>query len=140
MKQPQNPERYRATVERFCDGDTCICLVELGLDTFRRERVRLVDLDSWELGTPDDARARRAGQLLTERLAGQPVSLVLNTRGRDRYGRLRARLYRAGENIAEEAIRLGVAWRATRGTDRTRFGAAPPPDELAPPPQGNSPC
>lgn len=109
---------YPATVERFCDGDTCIVMIDLGFDIFIRRRLRLIDLDSWELGSEHDAKARAVAATLSHVYANAQVTLRLVTRHPDRFGRLRGRLFRGPENLADKIISAGFAWASLRGPAR----------------------
>lgn len=41
--------RYRATVRKIVDGDTCECLLDLGDRTYRVRRIRILGFDAPEL-------------------------------------------------------------------------------------------
>ena len=127
------PTRFPALVERFCDGDTCIVTLDLGFDVSIRRRVRLIDLDSWELGSEHDAKARMVADALTTRYHGHAMTLSMVTRHPDRFGRLRGRLFRGQENIAAEIIALGFAWDSLRGPTRRDHDCGLPGNPLRQP-------
>jgi endonuclease YncB( thermonuclease family) len=77
---------YHAQVERVIDGDTLVCLVDLGFGTFRRETFRLLGLDAPELATPEGERAKA---FVEEWIAtnGRQVVVVTVRDKREKYGR-----------------------------------------------------
>ena len=82
------------------DGDT----IQIG-----RERVRLVQIDTPEIGTCYAEQARRFTQRFIE--AEGEVKLVKDTRldNRDTYGRALRYLIKAGRNLNLELVRKGYA-------------------------------
>ncbi len=86
------------------DGDTVTVL-----ENKRTLRVRLTDIDAPELGQPYGKRAKGS---LSGLCFSKPAELEI--RGRDRYGRLLARLKCAGVDANAEQVRRGLAWVYTR--------------------------
>jgi micrococcal nuclease len=96
-------------VTRVVDGDTIH--VRLG---GRDERVRYIGVDTPESvkpGTPVQCFAKRASAYNERLVEGQTVRLVLDAEHRDRYGRLLAYVYRAGDGLFVNAalVRGGYA-------------------------------
>jgi micrococcal nuclease len=96
-------------VVRVVDGDTI--RVRLG---DRTERVRYIGIDTPESvkpGTPVQCYAKRAAAANAALVAGQRVRLVGDVEHRDRYGRLLAYVYRAGDGAFVNAalVRDGYA-------------------------------
>jgi micrococcal nuclease len=86
-----------ARVVRVVDGDTI--RVSLG---GRQERVRLIGVDTPESVKPDtpvQCFARKAAAFTHRLLDGRRVRLVGDVEARDRYGRLLAYVYRAGDGL-----------------------------------------
>jgi micrococcal nuclease len=89
-------------VVRVVDGDTI--RVRLG---DRTERVRYIGVDTPESvkpGTPVQCYAKRAAAANAALVAGQRVRLVGDVEHRDRYGRLLAYVYRAGDGAFVNAL------------------------------------
>jgi micrococcal nuclease len=89
-------------VVRVVDGDTI--RVRLG---DRTERVRYIGIDTPESvkpGTPVQCYAKRASAANEALVAGQRVRLVGDVEHRDRYGRLLAYVYRAGDGAFVNAL------------------------------------
>ena len=42
---------YHATVDRVVDGDTVDALIDLGFDTHKKVRIRMMGMDAWESRT-----------------------------------------------------------------------------------------
>ena len=42
---------YHATVDRVVDGDTVDALIDLGFDTWKKVRIRMMGMDAWESRT-----------------------------------------------------------------------------------------
>ena len=96
-------------VTRVVDGDTIH--VELaGVE----ETLRYIGVDTPESvkpGTPVQCFAKRAGAYNERLIEGRTVRLVLDAEHRDRYGRLLAYVYRAGDGLFVNAalVRGGYA-------------------------------
>lgn len=86
------------------DGDTLTVL-----ENKVQLRVRLTDIDAPELGQTFGKRSRKA---LSDLCFGKPAELQI--RGRDRYGRVLARLKCDGVDANAEQVRGGYAWVFTR--------------------------
>jgi len=93
---------------RVIDGDSLVCA---------GERVRLAGIDAPELRGMcryERRLAERARAALEAAVDGQDVVLV--GEGRDRYGRLLARVYVAGRDVGAALVAEGLArkWRGRR--------------------------
>lgn len=102
-------DTVRARVVRAGDGDTIDVLIGS-----RRERVRLVGVDTPELGDTDPktrALAKEAHAFTERALVGVEVELVADPRGddRDKYGRLLRYVLVGGRNHNEALVREGYA-------------------------------
>jgi micrococcal nuclease len=96
-------------VVRVVDGDTIL----VALDG-RRERVRYIGVDTPETVKPDtpvQCFGQRASAYNHALLDGRSVRLVGDAEARDRYGRLLAYVYRAGDGLFVNAalVRGGYA-------------------------------
>ena len=69
---------YRATCKRVVDGDTLDLSIDLGLSTFRSERVRLYGIDTPETyGVKKDSEEYKAGLKSKQRVADLVTSRSL---------------------------------------------------------------
>ena len=98
-----------ATVTRVVDGDTVVARIG-----GRSERVRYIGMDTPEdvkPGTPVQCYSRAAAAENRRLVAGRRVRLVQDAEARDRYGRLLAYVYRAGDGLFVNAalVRGGYA-------------------------------
>ena len=50
---------YHATVERVVDGDTVDALIDLGFDTWKKVRIRMMGMDAWESRTRDKEEKKK---------------------------------------------------------------------------------
>ena len=82
------------------DGDTLTVLVERN-----QIRVRLVDIDAPEKAQPFGSRSR---QSLSTMCVGR--SAVVNSRGKDRFGRTLGQVSCSGIDANAEQVRRGMAW------------------------------
>lgn len=112
---------YKATVERWIDGDTVDVTIDLGFDTLRRERLRLEGINTPEIHSPDQLERERAikAQLRASELCPNGSVIIVKTKKADtkeKYGRWLGEVYclYAGnsESLADILIRegLGVAY------------------------------
>jgi endonuclease YncB( thermonuclease family) len=96
------------------DGDTISVMLH-----GRAERVRLEGIDCPERGQGYSKQAKRR---TAELVYGK--SVTLRTVGRDRYGRLIARVYAGDIDISLTLVREGYAWHFTRYSDDPQLAAA----------------
>ena len=116
-------------VVRVVDGDTI--RVDVG---GRAERVRYIGVDTPESvkpGSPVECFGKEAARFNARLVAGRRVRLVRDAEERDRYGRLLAYVYRAGDGLFVNArlVRDGYATTLTippnvRFAERFRHQAA----------------
>jgi micrococcal nuclease len=97
-------------VVRVVDGDT----IRVALAGGRVERVRYIGIDTPESVKPDtpvQCYAHRAATENARLVGGRRVRLVLDVEARDRFGRLLAYVYRAGDGLFVNAdlVRGGFA-------------------------------
>jgi len=121
------PGLYRAACVRVIDGDTFEALVDLGMRTLQRVKIRLTDIDTPALKDPDPLRAaagkeaaHRLGEILPALAFGTwPVRLAV--RGPDPHDRWVAEVWVATEdgerNVQETLLAEGLAtpWPKGRG-------------------------
>lgn len=96
---------------RAMDGDTILVLLDLGYGVHIEKRIRLACVESWELGTEHDAKAKEAASWIERFCSGHRLTIHPCQGGPDKYGRLRARVLRGETDLAEALISSGRAWR-----------------------------
>jgi endonuclease YncB( thermonuclease family) len=74
---------FKATVERIVDADTMLVHVDLGFDTWTRQRLRFRGIDTPELSTADGQRAKR---FIESRIKPSDF-VVIKTHKSDKYDR-----------------------------------------------------
>jgi endonuclease YncB( thermonuclease family) len=96
------------------------CVVDGDTFWFRRQKIRVADIDAPELSPPQCASERRKGEAAKQRLmtllnAG-PFSLSIGVRAEDRYGRKLRIVTREGRSLGEVLVDEGLArrWDGTR--------------------------
>jgi hypothetical protein len=114
VKTPSAPKSFPARIVRFADADTVILLIDLGFGVRIERPVRLTAIESWELDSPDGARALLARDQLNQRYATLPVRLIAHTRGPDRFGRIRGDVLLDGKLLSAHIVTLGLAWPSKR--------------------------
>lgn len=114
MKIHRDPELRRAVFWRARDGDTVVVLLHIGLDVWRETAIRLVGIESWELGSENDERANNAAMIQNAAHTLKLCYVRASRRGLDRYGRLRGDVIIDGRSLAEINVNVGIAWRADR--------------------------
>ena len=100
--------KYKTKVVRWVDGDTLLCLIDLGFYTFKEERLRLARIDTPELRGEEKEKGKEVKKIVTDRY---PVGteLLIESKKRDRYGRFIAEIYYGDENVNQWLIDNGHA-------------------------------
>ena len=81
---------YKAMLDRVVDGDTVDALVDLGFDTWKKVRIRMVGMDAWESRTRDLEEKKKglaAKARLNEFLENSDGEFILISHGVGKYGR-----------------------------------------------------
>ena len=99
-----NQPCFAAKVVGVSDGDT-VTLLTQGNAGPSQVRTRLTEIDAPEQRQPWGTRSRQA---LANKVFGQQV--LVASSGKDRYGRLLARLHIGNRDINREMVRDGHAW------------------------------
>ena len=110
---------YRARVTRVIDGDTVDADIDLGFNQFKRDRIRLMGIDTPESRTRnrDEKRLGLAAKArLKELVAAAPVvkgkkQIFLQTskEGKGKFGRILGTLWINGADVCAVLIREGHA-------------------------------
>ena len=82
--------KYNAKLERVVDGDTVDALVDLGFDTWKKVRIRMMGMNAPESRTRDleeKARGLAAKDRLIELLGYWNGNFILQSHGVGKYGR-----------------------------------------------------
>ena len=125
---------FRVTeINRVLDGDTIDLLIDLGLDLYKKERVRIAGVDTPEKRTRD-LEEKALGidatnwlkKKLEDTIAGDGDELSIRTElvgGMGKYGRLLGWLYINEDTISlnEQMITEGYAWEYDGGTKQKDF-------------------
>ena len=125
---------FRVTeINRVLDGDTIDVTIDLGLDLFKKERVRVAGVDTPEKRTRD-LEEKELGidatnwlkKKLEDTIAGDGDELTIRTElvgGMGKYGRLLGWLYINEETVSlnEQMIEEGYAWAYDGGTKQKDF-------------------
>jgi len=102
--------RYNARIDRVVDGDTVDALVDLGFDTWKKVRIRMMGINTPESRTRDLEEKKRglaAKDRLIE-LLGEG-NFTLQSHGVGKYGRCLGELFVEDININQQLITEGHA-------------------------------
>jgi len=102
--------RYNARIDRVVDGDTVDALVDLGFDTWKKVRIRMMGINTPESRTRDLEEKKRglaAKDRLIE-LLGEG-NFILQSHGVGKYGRCLGELFVEDININQQLITEGHA-------------------------------
>lgn len=107
---------YNATCTRVVDGDTLDLMIDLGLNTFKKERVRLLGIDTAEIyGVKKDSEEYQKGMKSKARVEELVLNknLIVNTvrDKKGKYGRYLAYVCVDGQDVGEMLIKEGLAKR-----------------------------
>lgn len=100
--------RYKTKVIRWVDGDTLLCLIDLGFYTHKEERLRLARIDTPELRGAEKEEGKRVQKVVTERYPPDTI-LMIESKKRDSYGRFIAEIFHGDENVNQWLIDSGNA-------------------------------
>ena len=89
---------YKAFVEEVIDGDTLWCQIELGFNSFTRQKLRLRSIDCAEVTTPEGQKAKA----FVKRILGRCAFIIVKTNKSDLYDRYLADIFYA-ENEKDPA-------------------------------------
>jgi micrococcal nuclease len=87
---------YHATVDRVVDGDTVDALIDLGFDTWKKVRIRMMGMDAWESRTQNKEEKKKglaAKARLIEILEDNKNKFILVSHGVGKYGRCLGEIY-----------------------------------------------
>ncbi len=103
---------YNAKCLRVVDGDTVDATVDLGFDTWKKIRIRLVGINTPESRTRDleeKARGLAAKNFLIDLLKKHNNEFVLHSQGVGKYGRCLGNLFLGEVNVNDLLINEGHA-------------------------------
>ena len=100
--------QYNAKVIRWVDGDTLLCLIDLGFYTHKEERLRLARIDTPELKGAEKEEGKRVKQIVTDKWPPDTI-LQIESKKRDNYGRFIAEIYYNDESVNQWLIDNGHA-------------------------------
>ena len=103
---------YNAKCLRVVDGDTVDATVDLGFDTWKKIRIRLVGINTPETRTRDleeKAKGLAAKNFLIDLLKKHNNEFVLHSQGVGKYGRCLGNLFLGEVNVNDLLINEGHA-------------------------------
>ncbi|MDG1848960.1 MAG: thermonuclease family protein [Flavobacteriales bacterium] len=100
--------KYKTKVVRWVDGDTLLCLIDLGFYTHKEERLRLARIDAPEPRGAEKERGKEVQRIITERYP-PGTELLVESKKRDNYGRFIAELFYGDESVNQWLIDSGNA-------------------------------
>jgi micrococcal nuclease len=98
---------FHVEVIRVIDGDTVELNIDMGNNTFWRDKFRLAGINAPEKHKTDKAAADAATAFLANAL--QEENLFVNTYGKDKYGRRLCRFFTVNGNVNLRMIEAGHA-------------------------------
>ena len=99
---------YKAKVIRWVDGDTLLCMLDLGFFTHKEERLRLARIDTPELRGHHKEKGKQVKKIVTERYP-PGTELMVESKKRDNYGRFIAEIFFDNQSINQWLIDNGHA-------------------------------
>ena len=103
---------YNAKCLRVVDGDTVDATVDLGFDTWKKIRIRLVGINTPETRTRDleeKAKGLAAKNFLIDLLKKHNNEFILHSQGVGKYGRCLDNLFLGEANVNDLLINEGHA-------------------------------
>jgi len=112
--------RYNAKLDRVVDGDTIDALVDLGFNTWKKVRIRLMGIDAYESRTRDLEEKKlglAAKARLNEIIESNDLLFILKSHGVGKYGRCLGEIFiEEGISINQTLINEGHATQYNGGT------------------------
>jgi micrococcal nuclease len=93
---------YKATVIKVYDADTITLRIDLGLDTFREESVRLASIDAPEIRGEEREAGLVSRDALREKILGKEVIILTERDKTGKYGRYIVTVYLPKEAFLTE--------------------------------------
>jgi len=103
---------YNATVIRVVDGDTVDAMVDLGFNTWKKVRIRMVGINAPESRTRDLEEKKKglaAKERLKEILEEVDNKFKLNSQGVGKFGRCLGILTIGGHSVNQQLVTEGHA-------------------------------
>ena len=115
---------YSSTLVKIVDGDTVDVLIDLGFNTTKKERVRLLGIDTPESATKDLAEKKlgiEAKEYITQWFT-KNTPFRLQTTKDDKYGRILGVFTGLdGKTLNSRLVDEGYAWAYDGGTKKKDF-------------------
>ena len=103
---------YKAKCERVVDGDTIDATIDLGFDTWKKIRIRLVGINAAESRTRDleeKARGLAAKAFVKDILIKHSNEFILHSQGVGKYGRCLGEIFLGDVKLNDLLITEGLA-------------------------------
>ena len=100
---------YKAVLKNVVDGDTVDVTIDLGFSIYHTIRVRLAGIDTAEINSPilEERELAKKAKMYVMAFLGKEV--VINTIGKDKYGRYLAYITCGEVDINNELYNEGLA-------------------------------
>jgi micrococcal nuclease len=107
---------YKAKCLKIVDGDTIDILLDLGLNIFKKERVRLFGIDTPETfgvkkGSEEYLKGMESKNFVEDFIKGQDLVVQTIKDKTGKYGRLLVKIYIDDVCLNEELVKNGLAER-----------------------------
>ena len=115
---------YSATLVKIVDGDTVDVLIDLGFNISKKERVRLLGIDTPESATKDlvEKKLGIEAKAYTSNWFAKNTRFKLQTTKEDKYGRILGVFTGLdGKTLNDILVQNGYAWAYDGGTKKKDF-------------------
>ena len=100
---------FRAELIRVVDGDTVDLLVDLGFNTFIRDRFRLLGINAYEMRGEEREKGLKAKDCLIDAMNDKELIITTSKNPKGKYGRWLATIHADGVNINQLLVEKGHA-------------------------------
>ena len=128
MAKKMDKHIYSAKLQRVVDGDTCDALIDLGVDTWVKKRIRFYGVDTWESRTRNleekkkGLAAKDYVKDLLENSDDGKFSII--SHGKGKYGRVLGELFVKGhESSVNELLKENGHAYEYHGEKKKVFGS-----------------
>lgn len=100
---------YKATIERTIDGDTFVCMIDLGFSVFKNAHIRLKDANAPEIRGAEREEGLKVKSYVEQLFLKHDNQVIIRTSYSRSFARWVGEIYLGEINLAEHLVSEGYA-------------------------------